>query len=147
MRTQIGLTLALSIAIAACSCERALESVEWRDRVFHEVRGLPDLPTAIQSHLQVGQPGLAGIADRSRPFNVTDVVDTSLPMRRLLAAARDGDTWLVAVEVGGMGYSVEVMLFSSLESTPKQRWVLLANPKSLREVVQQLSNKGVLPQG
>jgi len=97
------------------------------------VRTLADLPPTIQAGLEVGRPGLFGVADRGRPFNVTDVVDSKLPMRRFLAAGRDGDTWLVALEEGGRGYSVQVFLFSALEATPKQRWGLLDRPRTLRE--------------
>jgi hypothetical protein len=134
------------LMVAAWPMARPLEAIEWRGHLFREVRGLVDLPTPIQSRLRVGRAGLEGIADRDHPFNVTDVVDDRLPMRRLLAAGQDGDTWLVAVEVGGVGYSVEVLLFSALDSTPKQRWALLARPRTLREAVQELSKRGVLPE-
>ena len=102
---------------------------------------LADLPPLIQAGLGVGRPGLDGVADRGRPFNITDLVDGNLPMRRLLAAGRDGETWLVALEQGGRGYSVVVFLFSSPEATPKQNWVLLERPRTLREVVQRISQK------
>jgi hypothetical protein len=63
-------------------------------------------------------------------------------MRRLLTAGRAGDTWLVALERGGRGYSVEVFLFSEREATPKQKWVLLDRPKTWREVTVRLTGEG-----
>jgi hypothetical protein len=48
---------------------------------------------------------------------------------------------LWALEEGGRGYSVRVFLFSTLEATPKQRWGLLDRPRTLREVLQQVSQK------
>lgn len=133
--------MTLSVMIAACESERIPATVEWQGHVFQEVRTLTDLPPLIQAGLGVGRPGLDGVADRSRPFNVTDLVDGNLPMRRLLAAGRDGETWLVALEQGGRGYSVVVFLFSPPDATPKQQWVLLERPRTLREVVQQVSRK------
>ena len=62
-------------------------------------------------------------------------------MRRLLAAGRAGETWLVALEQGGRGYTVVVFVFSALEATQKQKWVLLERPGTLKEVVQQMSQK------
>jgi hypothetical protein len=89
----------------------------------------------------VDRPGVEGVSDRGRPFNETDVVLDNLPMRRLLAAGRDGGTWIVALEAGGRGYRVEVFLFSELEATPKQKWVLLDRPKTLGEVVRGISGQ------
>ncbi|PYR18146.1 MAG: hypothetical protein DMF98_26100 [Acidobacteria bacterium] len=133
--------MALSVIIAACESERIPATVEWQGHAFQEVRILADLPPVIQADLGVGRPGLDGVADRGRPFSVTDLVDGNLPMRRLLTAGRDGETWLVALEQGGRGYSVVVFLFSPFEATPKQKWVLLERPRTLREVVQQVSQK------
>jgi hypothetical protein len=118
--------------MAACESERIPAAVEWRGHTYQEVRALADLPAVIRSGLGVDRPGRDGVADRGRPFNVTDTVDDNLPMRRFLAAGREGSTWLVALERGGRGYSVEVFLFSTLEATPNQRWLVL------REVIQQM---------
>jgi hypothetical protein len=126
--------------IAACESKRIPATVEWRGHAFQEVRTLADLPPVIQAGLGVERPGLDGVADRGRPFNVTDFVDGNLPTRRLLAG-RDGETWLVALEQGGRGYRVVVFLFSPLEATPRPKWVLLERPRTLREVVQQVSQK------
>ena len=142
MRTPIlAFLIAVSVAMVACESEHISGAVEWRGHAFHEVRALADLPAVIQSGLGVGRPGLDGVADRGRPFNVIDVVDDALPMRRFLVAGRDDGTWLVALERGGRGYSVEVFLFSAGEATPSQKWVLLDRPKTLREVIQQVLQK------
>ena len=100
------------------------------------------IPAVLQSGLGVGRPGLEGVADRGRPFNPTDMVDERLPMRRFLAAGSDGDTWLVALEHGGRGYSVEVFLFAGPGSAPKEKWVLLDRPTTLGEVVRNMSRGG-----
>jgi hypothetical protein len=142
VRTSVpALFIAVSAAMAACQSEHVPLTVEWRGHSLQELRALADLPAVIQSGLGVGRPGLDGVAERGQPFNATDVVDEDLPLRRFLAAGREGDTWLVALERGGRGYSVEVFLYSALDATPKQRWVLLDRPKTLREVVQQMLQK------
>ena len=141
MRTLAPATLiALSVVMAACRAEPPA-TVEWRDRVFEEVQSLADLPPVIQSALGSSRSGLDGIADRGQPFNATDAVVGTWPTRRFLVAGRDRETWLVALEHGGRGYSVEVFLFSQPEPTPKQKWVLLQRPRTLRDVVQQVSQK------
>ena len=133
--------IAVGVAMAACGSERSPTTVEWRGHVLREVSTLADLPSVIQSGLGASRSGLDGIADRGELFNATDVVDPTLPMRRFLAAGRDRETWLVALERGGRGYGVEVFLFSLPEPTPTQKWVLLQFPRTLRDVVQQVSQK------
>ena len=61
-------------------------------------------------------------------------------MRRFLVAGQDGDTWLVAIEHGGRGYSVEVFLIIAQQPTPREKWVLLDRPTNLAEVVRQISH-------
>lgn len=139
-RPVLALLAALSVVVAACG-SHAPAGVQWRGRTFHEVHSLAQLPAVIRSRLGAGRPGLSGVADRGSPFNATDVVRDDLPMRRFLAAGRAGDTWLVALERGGRGYRVEVFLYSERDTAPKQRWVLLGNPKTLTEVVQQVGAK------
>jgi hypothetical protein len=51
-------------------------------RAYQEVRALADLPGVIRSGLGVDRPGRDGVADRGRPFNVTDIVDDNLERRR-----------------------------------------------------------------
>lgn len=128
-------------ATAACGPKPVPAVVHWRGHAFREVQALADLPAPIRSGLGVDRPGVEGVSDRGRPFNETDVVLDNLPMRRLLAAGRDGGTWIVALEAGGRGYRVEVFLFSELEATPKQKWVLLDRPKTLGEVVRGISGQ------
>ena len=130
-----------SIATAACGSGCTANTVRWRGHVFHEVRTLADLPPRIQSALGATRPGIDGIADRDEPFNATDVVYNDHPTRRFLTAGSDGDTWLVAVEHGGRGYNVEVSLFSP-EALPKEKWVLLAHPRTLEDVVREVSRQG-----
>jgi hypothetical protein len=140
MRTPIAAVLfVVYISASACEPERSIPAtVEWQGRIFQEVRSLADLPAFIRSALGVGLSGLDGVADRGQPFNTTDVVDDRLPMRRFLAAGRDGDTWLVALEKGGYAASVEVTLFAAFEATPKQQWSMWDRPRTLKEIVQML---------
>ena len=133
--------LGAAVTVAACQA-RPPDRVEWRGYDFQEVRSLSELPASLRTELGAGRAGLDGIADRGRPFNVTDVVDSKLPMRRFLTAGRDGDTWLVAQERGGRAHYLEVFLFLANERVPKLRWVLAAEAKTLREVVRLLSQRG-----
>ena len=112
-------------------------TLRWRNYEFREISALAALPTSIQEQLGAHISGLGGIADRGRPFNSTDVVDSARPMRRLVAAGQSGDTWLVALEHGGIASNVEVYLFSS--GVQRQHWVLpISRPQNLQAVIQQL---------
>ena len=109
--------------------------------MLREVRTLADLPPAIRSGLGANGSGLERIADRGECFNASDVVNGDCPMRRFGVAGNDRETWLVALEQGGRGYHVEVLLFYSLQATPSQRWVLFQRPSTLQDVVHELSEE------
>jgi len=102
----------------SCS-ENPPATVEWSGHKLREVRSLSALPRNLQSTLDVGRSGLDGIADRDEKFNPTDVVDSRLPMRRFLVAGLEDDSALVAIERGGLGYGVEVSLFSHTDRDPR----------------------------
>lgn len=126
------------VGAAVGACEPAPGTVEWQGHVLQEVRAVSQLPAALRSSLGVDRPGLEGVADRGRPFNITDVVDRRLPMRRFVVAGHEGDTWIVAIEHGGRAYSVEVLLFTAGNPAP-QRWVLNDRPNTLAELVNNIS--------
>jgi len=119
------------------------ERIHWAGYVLSEVRTLRELPPGIQAVLGVGTSGLNGIADRNGKYNPTDVVDSSLPMRRFLVAGVDANITLVAIEHGGRGWRVEVTLFKN--TTVERSWTLSNSPKALRELVNHLSLKPVRP--
>jgi hypothetical protein len=75
-----------------------------------EAQSLRELPAGLQAFLGVGL-GAAGIADRGEAFNETDVGVDSMPRRRFLLGAVNGDTVIVALEQGGRGYSVRAVEF------------------------------------
>jgi hypothetical protein len=58
-------------------------------------------------------------------------------MRRFLIAGLDGDTTLVAIERGGIGWNVEVSLFN--KTAVERNWTLFKSPKTLRELVDLLA--------
>jgi hypothetical protein len=139
--------VALTVAMAACGPKRGVATVEWRDHGFHEVTSLTDLPPAIRSQLE-REPGSEGIADRGGCFNPTDVVSeteahTTCPTRRFVVAGRGEGRWLVALEKGGRGYHVEVLLFSSPRAAADEKWVLFHPPATLKEVVDRISKQEV----
>lgn len=107
--------------------------IQWAGHALSEVLTLRQLPPDLQAVLGVGTPGLHGIADRNGKYNPTDVVDSTLPMRRFVVAGMDGDTTLVAIEHGGLGWRVDVALFK--KTSVERNWVLFKSPKDLRELV------------
>ena len=137
----LTVAVAAAVAVTMGACARPPETVTWQGRVFHEVRSVAQLPAAIQTSLGADRPGTDGIADRGRPFNVTDVTDSRLPMRRFLTAGHEGDTWIVALERGGRSHGVDVYMYAATGPVLQQHWGLRDRPNSLTDVVQSMSGK------
>ena len=123
------------VALNALASEPPL----WQGHEFQEVRSLSALPAAIQHQLDVRGGGTSGVAEMGQPFNISDVTDPHLPMRRLLVAGHDGDRWIVALEQGGRGYSIQVFLF--VKNEQRDHWALLTRPTSLQQVLDQIPTK------
>jgi hypothetical protein len=64
-------------------------------------------------------------------------------MRRLLVAGVDDRAALVAVERGGIGWSVQVTLYSNGTGAPSidQEWTLFESPRTLRALVDHLRSQ------
>jgi hypothetical protein len=142
----------LIVALAACAAKPAAErpgpeseavspgpAVPWQGHELREVTTLSALPASIRKTLGVDRPGLGGVADRGQPFNATDVIFEPGPWRRFITAGRDGNLWLVVLEHGGIGYSVQVMEFAG--GDVRNRWVLFDTPKSLEDAVRGIADQ------
>ena len=133
--------LLLALFSAACS-EGGTQTVAWRGEDFVEVRNLKALPHEIQMVIGVGLTGMQGIADTAERFNITDVVDSTLPMRRFAVGGISPTSVLIAVERGGIAYNIEVSLFGRKGyEQPLQKWTLFDKPESLRKLVASLETK------
>jgi hypothetical protein len=120
----LGVLSSIPVAVHA---EKSCQPVEGQ---LVEVRSIEALPSGVRGALGASQSGLDGIADRGQSFNKTDVVDSTLPMRRFSIGGVSEDCVLVAIERGGRGYWIEVLVFertsdawkakglASLESPP-----------------------------
>ena len=102
-----------------------------------EAHSLEILPAQLNSLLGRDRSGLEGIADRNGKFNVTDVVDNKLPMRRFVLAGLSASCAIVAVERGGRAHTYEVVAFehSNTQWRVAQRWSVNVAPRSLQELV------------
>jgi len=141
-KTTFAILLTASALVLFDSCsEKPPETAEWDGYKLREVRTLSALPHNLQNTLDVGRAGLDGIADRGGKFNPTDVVDSSLPMRRFLVAGLENDSALVAIERGGQTYGVEVTLFTHINDDAKveRTWTLFPAPRTLRALVDRLA--------
>src|SRR5712664_2529979 len=101
-----------------------------------EAHSLDVLPAPLHSLLPFDRRGLEGIADRNGKFNVTDVVDNKLPMRRFVLAGLSASCAIVAVERGGRAHTYEVVAFEHINAQWRvaQRWSINAAPRSLQEL-------------
>src|SRR5262245_11562028 len=103
----VALALAGSISLAARGAERCTQG----DPQLVEVKSIKALPREVAVALDAERVGLFGIADYAQEFNRTDDVDSSLPMRRFAVAGVSQDCILIAIERGGRGYWIEVVMF------------------------------------
>lgn len=129
------------LSIGACAPERVVHErvVHWQGQEFSEFDSLLALPASIRRELGTDAPGLQGVADKGQPFNATDAIVEIAPMRRFIIAGQAGDLWLVALEVGGFGYSIEVSQFSG--GKMQKVWTLPDRPQTLEELLQQISSR------
>jgi hypothetical protein len=79
---------------------------------------------------------VGGIADRGDRFNVTDVVDPTLPMRRFTLAAVGTTCAIIAVEHGGRGHGFELTEFHLTDAGwhPTSRHTRFDEPKSIKDL-------------
>lgn len=124
--------LALTLEAFAADPARVAEA-----RALAEVRTLDALPKEVNVLLGRDKSGLDGIADSGKPFNMTDVVDPRLPMRRFLRGGSSLHFVLVEYELGGRGHSIHVVAFESQRSGWAQvgHWTLTKDPMTLYGIV------------
>jgi hypothetical protein len=109
-----------------------------------EVEKLSALPAGVTQLLSALPDG--GVADRGAPFNATDVVREPLPFRRLILAGVSENQVLIAIEHGGIGYSIEALAFE----LNGDRWVQVERrsfirhdkPNSLSQLLKWLEGDG-----
>jgi len=123
VRIFVGVALVV-FGLAACTAkpvaqrqdselpEATSSAVSWQGYELREVTSLAALPASVRQALGADKPGLEGVAERGKPFNAGDAVVEPLPMRRFIAAGHDGDTWLVAMEEGGIALTVTAVQVS-----------------------------------
>ncbi len=76
----------LAILLSGFSLVAAQQQSACVGKPLTEAHSLEILPAQLNSLLGRDRSGLEGIADRTGKFNVTDVVDNKLPMRRFVLA-------------------------------------------------------------
>jgi hypothetical protein len=95
-----------------------------RDERFGIVTSIRGLPLGVRDGLQTlfGSPAL-NIAEPGAAFQVTDeIVDPTLPIRRLIAAGCSNDHCLVYYERGGIAHTWQVALFYWTPATTRFEW-------------------------
>ncbi len=107
---------------------------------YSEARSLAQLPQPVRALLKTDSHGLAELTDRGGSFNAGDVGGG--PRRRFILAAVGTERIYVAIEHGGIGYSVELW---SLESGKdgwqgKQTSSVFDPPHSLKELISLVCN-------
>jgi hypothetical protein len=101
----------------------ASKSCEWS-----ELHTLKQLPPEVLSFLVNDPP--KGIADRGEKFNVTDVVNTALPMKRFVLAAMASDRLVVEVERGGRSRYFQTFDFRLLD----HQWVYASRTNTSEQI-------------
>ena len=95
---------------------------------FHEVHSTNDLPPAIVA-LCTGDNGR--LADPGQKWNATDVImDPTLPGKRLIWAAVDGEYYVAHYERGGVAHTFHVLVATLIRNNakPKVIWRGVGGP-------------------
>jgi hypothetical protein len=102
-----------------------------------EVRSLEKLPNQLRRLLSSTTRGRDGIADRGGGFNVTDLVNHELPMRRFALAAVGLTCAVVAVEYGGIAHGFELTEYrlTGTRWEPIGRHIVFDEPKSINDLL------------
>jgi hypothetical protein len=97
------------------------------NEVFNQVKQASRLPSAVLDEL-------GEIADPGQPFNTTDVVDPSLPMRQLIVAAVSEKHCIVSYWEGGIVFKFETTVFELSEGRVKREWVSIGGGFNFRDL-------------
>ena len=137
---QIACLVVVWLLTGITAAVSASELSSCTDGSLSEVRTLAGLPSKVNLLLGQTTTGLEGIADRDEKFNVTDVIDERLPMRRFIIAGINPTCSLVALEHGGRGYSIELVVIelSSKQWQVTQRRIIRTKPQSVHELARYL---------
>jgi hypothetical protein len=136
--TLVTSLLALFVGTATpCLAENACNAAR-----LVEVRSLAALPTAIRHLLPSATSGLDGIADRGGDFNVTDVVNHDLPMRRFTLAGVQTTCAVIAVEYGGIVHGFEVTEYKLTAAGWRSNWrrAVFSEPHSVADLLRAASS-------
>ncbi len=117
------LTVALSIippiAVSGSSCEQ---------KACQEIRTLKELPPEVLSFV-LNHPQKS-LADRGGLFNVTDLIDESLPMRRFVVAGMIRDRLAVEIEWGGRTHYFQALQFRRVNA----QWAYASTENFSKEI-------------
>ena len=95
---------------------------------FHEIHSVSDLPLSIVA-LCAGENNK--LAEPDGNWNATDAInDPTLPAKRLIWAAADGDYYVVHYERGGIAHTFHVLVakLAKDDAKPKVVWNAMGGP-------------------
>jgi hypothetical protein len=105
-----------------------LEALQDASR-FHEVHSTSDLPPAVLALCDGGGDGK--LAEPGQKWNATDaIIDPTLPGKRLIWAAVNGDYYVVHYERGGIAHSYHILVakLTKSDAKPKVVWRAMGGP-------------------
>jgi hypothetical protein len=95
---------------------------------FHEIHSTSDLPLPVVT-LCAGDKN--NLAEPGGKWNATDVVmDTTLPVKRLIWAAVGGEYYVVHYERGGIAHTFHILVtkLAKNDTKPKAVWKAIGGP-------------------
>lgn len=113
------LSIIPAVAIAGSSCEQ---------RTCQEIRTLKELPEQVLSFV-LNHPHTP-LADRGGKFNVTDVVDETLPMRRFVVAGMTRERLAIEIECGGRSHYFQTLQFRRVNN----QWIYASTENSSKAI-------------
>jgi hypothetical protein len=116
MIARIALFVVIAFVAGAPRTVSAEAPLRLNEHTLSEVRSLASLPADVATALRRPYAGHYGMADRGEPFNVTDVADPNLSMRRFIVGGVSDDYVVVGFEVGGRGHALATIAFTRVNS-------------------------------
>jgi hypothetical protein len=89
---------------------------------FMPIRSVAALPEAVRARI-------GGMANPGEEFNVADVINSHLPMQRLVFAGASGSYFLVHYEVGGRGHYYVTALLDQSDQRATALWASVSAEK------------------
>ena len=103
----------------AAETSKARPAADWLQVDYEPLKSLKAVPAAVLKALLLKMPYDPRLADQGEKFNVIDVVDSRIPMRRFAFGGKSSQCILICYEHGGRSHHYHLVVFAVGGETPQ----------------------------